>query len=245
MVRAAGAGTYTVANVQTDLGIDTYAAWGLVVVVHDPSQPARNLTVFDGFADVQPRSSQDISVSGFKAPLAGLVNTRVGVIAYEGDFGLKGDALELAATGTSFTTLSDSANPPDNFMASGISRLGQRVTSKNPDFVNQLGFDAKIVSATGVLPNGATSTTVRLTTKGDIFYPGVVTTAKVQREIVSALERTRTPMVVRFTAPITAAREPNRAGRSSGVTILDRYVAAHYRPVAKYGFYAILERRGA
>jgi hypothetical protein len=50
-------------------------------------------------------------------------------------------------------------------------------------------------------------------------------------------------MVVRYTAPITAAHEPNRAGRSSGVTILDRYVAARYRPVAKYGFYVMLERR--
>jgi hypothetical protein len=77
----------------------------------------------------------------------------------------------------------------------------------------------------------------------DIAAPGVVTTAKVQREIVASLERTRTPMVVRYTAPITAAHEPNRAGRSSGVTILDRYVAARYRPVAKYGFYVLLERR--
>ena len=66
-----------------------------------------------------------------------------------------------------------------------------------------------------------------------------------QQSIVSALERTRTPMVVRFTAPITAAHEPNRAGRSSGVTILDRYVAALYRQVAKFGFYVLLERRGA
>ena len=73
----------------------------------------------------------------------------------------------------------------------------------------------------------------------------MVTTAKVQREIVAALDRTRTPMVVRYTAPITAAREPNRAGRSSGVTILDRYIAARYVRTAKFGFYVILERRGA
>ena len=36
LVQAAGAGTYTVANVQTDLGTDRYGAWGLVVVVRDP-----------------------------------------------------------------------------------------------------------------------------------------------------------------------------------------------------------------
>jgi hypothetical protein len=39
LVQAGGAGTYTVANVQTDLGTDRYGAWGLVVVVRDPSQP--------------------------------------------------------------------------------------------------------------------------------------------------------------------------------------------------------------
>ncbi|MFL5885989.1 MAG: glycosyltransferase 87 family protein [Thermoleophilaceae bacterium] len=77
----------------------------------------------------------------------------------------------------------------------------------------------------------------------DIAAPGVVTTAKVQREIAGSLERTRTPMVVRYTAPITAAREPNRAGTSSGVVLLDRYIAANYRQVAKFGFYVLLERR--
>jgi hypothetical protein len=79
----------------------------------------------------------------------------------------------------------------------------------------------------------------------DIAAPGVVTTAKVQREIVAALERTRTPLVVRYTAPVTAAHEPNKAGRSSGVVILDRYIAAHYRRAAKFGFYVMLERRGS
>ena len=48
MVQAAGAGTYTVANVQAGTGQDRYAGWGLVVAYHDTTQPPRNLTVFDG-----------------------------------------------------------------------------------------------------------------------------------------------------------------------------------------------------
>jgi hypothetical protein len=53
LVRAGGSGTYTVANIQADEGLDRDAGWGLVVVVHDPSQtPSRNLSVFDGFAPV-------------------------------------------------------------------------------------------------------------------------------------------------------------------------------------------------
>jgi hypothetical protein len=77
----------------------------------------------------------------------------------------------------------------------------------------------------------------------DIQAPGVVTTAPVQREIVRDLERTRTPLVVRWTAPITAEPEPNRGGESTGVTILDDHLRRAYRPEVRYGSFLILERR--
>jgi hypothetical protein len=79
-------------------------------------------------------------------------------------------------------------------------------------------------------------------TRYDIEAPGVVTSAPVQREIVRDLERARPPLVVRFAAPITAAHEPDRAGRSSGVRILDEYLASRYHRAAKFGFYVILAR---
>lgn len=79
-------------------------------------------------------------------------------------------------------------------------------------------------------------------TRYDIAAPGVVTSAPVQREIVADLQRER-PLVVRWTAPITAEPEPNAAGRSSGVTILDEYLAREYRQVAKLGYYVMLEPR--
>ena len=79
-------------------------------------------------------------------------------------------------------------------------------------------------------------------TRYDIAAPGVVTSAPVQREIVADLRRRR-PLVVRWTAPITAEPEPNRAGESSGVRILDDYLAREYRQVAKLGYYAMLEPR--
>jgi hypothetical protein len=80
-------------------------------------------------------------------------------------------------------------------------------------------------------------------TRYDIAAPGVVTSAPVQDEIVRDLQRTRTPVVVRYDSPVTTAPEPNRAGKSTGVTILDRYLASAYRPVARYGFYVVLERK--
>ena len=77
----------------------------------------------------------------------------------------------------------------------------------------------------------------------DIAAPGVVTSAPVQREIVAALERTRTPVVVRWTARVTAAREPNAAGRSSGVRLLDAYLARRYAPAGRFGAFVLLRRR--
>lgn len=80
-------------------------------------------------------------------------------------------------------------------------------------------------------------------TRYDIQAPGVITSAPVQREIVRDLERARPRAVVRFTSPVTAVREPNRAGESTGVTILDAYLARAYRRAARFGPYLILERR--
>jgi hypothetical protein len=82
-------------------------------------------------------------------------------------------------------------------------------------------------------------------TRYDIQAPGVITSAPVQREIVRDLRRTRPGVVVRFTSRITAAPEPNRAGESTGVTILDDYLALAYRPAARAGPYVILGRRPA
>jgi hypothetical protein len=80
-------------------------------------------------------------------------------------------------------------------------------------------------------------------TRYDIQAPGVVTSAPVQREIVRDLERRRVRYVVRWTARRTAAPEPNRAGESSGVVILDRHLARRYAQAARFGPFVVLERR--
>jgi hypothetical protein len=80
-------------------------------------------------------------------------------------------------------------------------------------------------------------------TRYDVMQPGVVTTAPVQREIIHDLERTSPRAVVRWVAWTAQRREANRAGRSSGVRILDRYLVVHYRAIRRFGDYALLGRR--
>jgi hypothetical protein len=77
----------------------------------------------------------------------------------------------------------------------------------------------------------------------DIAAPGVVTSSRVQREIVADLVSTRTRLVVRDEDPLTAVREPNAAGRSSGIRVLDDFLAASYVPVARFGSLRLLARR--
>jgi hypothetical protein len=82
-------------------------------------------------------------------------------------------------------------------------------------------------------------------TRHDVMQPGVVTTADVQREIVRDLRRSRTQLVVRWLSPVASEAEPNGAGRSSGVRILDRELARRYVEAERFGDYAVLRLRGA
>jgi hypothetical protein len=70
-----------------------------------------------------------------------------------------------------------------------------------------------------------------------------VTTAEVQREIVTDLERARPEMLVRWLDERAVADEPNDSSESSGVHLVDRYLRAHYGAPRRFGTYLLLERR--
>lgn len=78
-------------------------------------------------------------------------------------------------------------------------------------------------------------------TRYDTMQPGVITTAKVQREIVRELARTN--VVVRWLDPTADRAEPDGAGRSSGVRILDDYLAADFASRGRFGAYELLLRQ--
>jgi large repetitive protein len=172
-VQRAGSGVYTVANVQSATGEDRSAGWALVVAYEAAGEPPRNLTVFDGLASVtQGKPAVTIPVSGFQTPLTGPVRTKLGFVAYEGDRGISGDSATLDGK-----VLSDALNAGNNFFNSVISNDGHYFTDKTPDYVNQLGFDAKRIGIDGLLANGATGATIGLKTTSDQYLPQVITFA--------------------------------------------------------------------
>ena len=170
LVRAAGAGDYTVADVQSGTGEDRYAGWALVVAYRDRTAPARNLTLFDGFISINSGDApREVVVEGFKAPRSGPVHASLGEVAYEGDRSLGGDSAAFDAT-----ALSDARNPSTNSFNSTIAHRGSPETGRTPDYDNQLGFDADVFDASGIVRNGATSAALKFQTGGDTYLPGVV-----------------------------------------------------------------------
>ena len=165
-----GRGRYTVANVQSGTGEDRYAAWDLIVVYRDSTQPPRNLTVFDGLATVSRATpTASMSLSGFITPADGPVRSTVGLWSSEGDRTSTGDSatLELDAD-------QRPRQPGEQRLQLLDHPLRRRCDGQEPDYDNQLGSDMNLFREDGVLANGATSATVRLTTGGETYYPAGV-----------------------------------------------------------------------
>ncbi len=74
------------------------------------------------------------------------------------------------------------------------------------------------------------------------LHPGLTNTLSVQREMVADLERHQVRYLV-LTNMFEGANEPNDSALSTGVTLLDEYIAEHYRTVNVSGPYRILVRR--
>lgn len=173
IVAAAGSGTYAAGDAQTATGGGRQAGWTLVVVVRDPAEPLRNLTVFDGLATIVTVGTPvTIGLSGLRTPPLGDVRTDVGSVAWEGDLGILGDQATLDGT-----ALSDAANPATNFFDASISRFGTLDADRDPSQRNTFGLDADVLHADGLMPNDATSATIAITTSGDSFLTSVFTLA--------------------------------------------------------------------
>lgn len=173
LVAAGGAGSYTVADVLSTTGSATrYGGWSLVVAYSDPGLPVRNLAVFDGYVHIGSGQPADVTVDGFQTPSSGEVRTRLGGVAFEGDRGVAGDRFRLDGT-----ALSTAQRPVGNFFNSSITDGQSDVTTKEPDFRNQLGVDLFRLDVDGLLDNGATSATLRFSSTGDAYEAAALTFA--------------------------------------------------------------------
>ncbi|AEM70362.1 conserved repeat domain protein [Allomuricauda ruestringensis DSM 13258] len=176
-------GDYFVGNVRASSGSSIQGGvsggWTMVVVYENPTYPGKFITTFDGYAGVKSGETVDIPFSGFTTlPPPFPVRAKLGVATLEGDNRITGDQLAFKAdSNSSFTTLSNSANPSNNFFNSNITNEGSIVTTRNPNSENTLGWDVDMFTipnpSNSVIPNDETGATFRASStqdKYDIFF---------------------------------------------------------------------------
>lgn len=192
-------GTYAVADVLSPLGKqNSYGGWTIVIVYANPSEPSRNLTVFDGCAVVNLGSPPvDFSINGFLTPPTGPVSCELGAVTYDGDRAQADSFLFKQNGASSFYNLTPNATSNLNDMwNSTISYKGTIVTTRNPAFNNTLGYDASIVelpnAGNAQLGNSKTSATVRVYSPSEFYIAQVLTTAISQYNPTFNFDKTAT-----------------------------------------------------
>lgn len=174
--------TYRVANVVSNTGTNTFGGWSIVVVYRNVFESMKNITVFDGLANVSPgaQGTVNIGLNGFLTPPSGAVNFELGVVAHDGDRGDSGDQLEFNGSGT-FQAISDAVHPANNAYNSTIARNGVLTPFRNPSFNNNLGYDANIYSpdnsSLNFIGNSASTAQIRVSTQSETILTSVITSA--------------------------------------------------------------------
>ena len=170
LVAAAGNGVYGVANIQASLGPGKYAGWSLAVAYRNPAEDLRSLRIYDGFGSISS-GTLAIPMSGFETPHSGIVHARIGAIAYEGDRG----TVRRQFPGR--RAAADRRRQPVEQLLQqhGERRRHARTAAAIRPTPTCWASTSTRSTPTGLFGNGATSTTLTLTTTGDAYYPGVIT----------------------------------------------------------------------
>ena len=166
LVSAAGAGTYSVADVQTGTGQDRFAGWALFVAYRDNAQPIRRLNVYDGLGTVQNNTPFQTTIAPFHTPATGTVTTKAGLLTFEGDAGIASETATFNGQ-----ALTDALNPANNAMNSTIESGGVNVTTKLPNYANQFGMDLDVFANPGALANDQSSATLAFSSTNEYFMP--------------------------------------------------------------------------
>lgn len=180
-IQTNGTGTYSVGNVPASVGSagsgGNYAGWCIVVVYENMDVPYNSVRVYDGFEQVFSGGSaliSSVTLTGLNVP-SGVLNERdakMGAMVWEGDANLKQDYLKI--NGTNFY---NSLNAIDNPWNGTITDTGVHVSTKNPNYTNQMGIDIDqfyVGAGYGIQP-GDTTVQLEFGTEADQYFPGLFT----------------------------------------------------------------------
>ncbi len=185
IVSTNGAGTYTVANITVATGSSNggnFGGWALVVVYENPAVTYSSVRVYDGFMQVYSggnSTTQSILLTGLNAPGSPVLasDAYMTTVAWEGDANLaasngnpNGDYIKVNGN-----AVSNGVNPTTNFWNGTISKNGAHISTKNPNFLNQMGIDIdeKEVGTGYGIPVNATQVNIEFGTEADQYFPSV------------------------------------------------------------------------
>lgn len=205
-VRAGGAGTYRVANVQSCRGFGgCFGSWSLTVAFASRDQPARNLNVWHGWRLTSPSRDggvQAFTVGGITPPPSGDVAARIGVVQADGDRGLGPDSLEISAPGSGgqwhpFATVDRPLNTDEgDWFNSTVNAFGLRRPNADatPNLLANLNQDIALVEDRSTIGNDDTSFSFRVRTAStESLYSQVVHSAVDLYEPTLALTKSVAP----------------------------------------------------
>jgi uncharacterized repeat protein (TIGR01451 family) len=190
-INALGAGTYTVADIPVTDGIISstgghFGGWSIVVAYENPALQYNSIRIYDGYARVFDdgfSTTLNVTLTGLNVPNNALLADEavMSTMAWEGDANLgasafdpNGDFLRI-----NDVAVSNTMNPVSNFWNGSVTKNGINVTTKDPNYSNQMGIDIDEVNVGqgyNILPN-ATTVTVEFGTEADQYFPSAFTFA--------------------------------------------------------------------
>lgn len=188
LVQQEGAGTYTVGNgaFSTGTGGDygNYGAWSMVVVYENPLLNFNSIRVIDGFQEVFDNNAaivNPITITGLNIPPGGITaeEAQIGLVAWEGDARFNGDFFKV-----NNNILSNALNQPNNFWNGTETINGVHVTTKNPNYTDQMGIDIDhfyIGTGYGILPKD-NNLSLQYGTTQDQYFSCLITVAIKMKE---------------------------------------------------------------
>lgn len=176
LVRSAGSGMYTVAQINVAMGRTAAGAWGgwtMVVAYERPEDPLRHLAVWDGFEVLDARH-REVRVGLGKLRTPAEAAGSIGVVAYDGDPGGGGDSLTVGTGRGNARSIGDSSNPYADVMNSSIADAGVNLIKRQPAYKNTLGYDSDVLDLREALVPGGDTMNVSFRTGRDSIWLGAL-----------------------------------------------------------------------
>jgi uncharacterized repeat protein (TIGR01451 family) len=201
-IQANGAGTYTVADIPLSAGAINngghYGGWCIMIAYENTSVPFTSVRIYDGFSRVYNLGApvtQLVTLTGLNVPNNPLLlsDAVMSTMVWEGDGNLAATAGNPAGDYIKVNTVpvSNAVNPVTNFWNGSISKNGAFVSTKNPNYTNQMGIDIdelEVGTGYGILPN-ATTVDIEFGTEADQYFPSVFGFAIRMKEPVITLDK--------------------------------------------------------